>query len=77
MVVTPELVDMTRRMRFVESCTFTFAQYHNPIRQYMYFCTTCSQRVCIVCRVRPIVPPSVVCLRVSARLCVCVCVLCR
>ena len=50
-VISSDLIDCTRRMLFVECCTFTFAQYHNPVRQWMYFCVTCKQRVCIVCRV--------------------------
>jgi hypothetical protein len=64
--ITEELVNITRKMTHVESCTFTFAQYHNPTKQWMYECVTCRQRVCLVCRVCAGVCVSVCeCVRVS------------
>ncbi|RYG40688.1 hypothetical protein EON68_03925, partial [archaeon] len=34
--ITPNLVDITSRIKYLDACTFTFAQAHNPISQYMY-----------------------------------------
>lgn len=38
------------RLKYPDSCTFTVAQAHNPMDQYMYECVDCGQTVCLVCR---------------------------
>lgn len=52
------LIKYTKRMKciyylFVDigSCTFSFANFSNPITQHMYKCNTCDALVCIICKV--------------------------
>lgn len=35
----------------IGSCTFSFANFSNPITQHMYKCNTCDALVCIICKV--------------------------
>jgi ankyrin repeat protein len=46
------LVDLVYRMKYPDACTFTFAQAHNPFHQFLYECTECGQRICVVCKDR-------------------------
>jgi hypothetical protein len=48
--VTPSLMRLLSRLKYPDSCTFTVAQAHNPMDQYMYECVDCGQTVCLVCR---------------------------
>ena len=47
--VNKVLLSITRSMKYPDSCTFTFAGYHNPMCQHLYKCTVCDQTVCLVC----------------------------
>jgi len=38
------------RLKYPDTCTFSVAQAHNPIDQYMYECIDCGQKICLVCR---------------------------
>lgn len=33
--VTPVVVELTKRLKYADTCTFTMASHHNPISQYM------------------------------------------
>lgn len=47
--VNKVLLNITKSMKYPDSCTFTFAGYHNPMAQHLYKCTVCNQTVCLVC----------------------------
>ena len=49
MHVNKVLLNITKSMKYPDSCTFTFAGYHNPMAQHLYKCTVCNQTVCLVC----------------------------
>ena len=48
--ITRPLVEMTRKMKYLDTCTFTFAAYSSPMRQPMWHCGHCNVKACIVCR---------------------------
>lgn len=49
-VVNRVLLNLTKALKYPDTCTFTFAGYSNPMPQHMYECTICNQTVCLVCR---------------------------
>lgn len=71
----PSLMTLLARLKYADTCTFTVAQQHNPIDQFMYECINCGQTVCLVCRdlchphcaweVPPGEPPSVPVIRAT------------
>ena len=73
--VAPSLMTLLARLKYADTCTFTVAQQHNPIDQFMYECINCGQTVCLVCRdlchphcaweVPPGEPPSVPVIRAT------------
>ena len=44
------MMTLISRLKYPDTCTFTVAQAHNPIDQYMYECIDCGQTICLVCR---------------------------
>jgi len=46
------LVETTQRIEHPETCTFSFANYTNPVKQHLYKCEICESRVCLVCKDR-------------------------
>lgn len=48
--VNPIHVGLTARLKYPDTCTFTFAGEHNPVPQHMYECMSCGVRVCQMCR---------------------------
>mmetsp|Transcript_41463 Transcript_41463/g.66631 ORF Transcript_41463/g.66631 Transcript_41463/m.66631 type:complete len:1976 (+) Transcript_41463:29-5956(+) len=51
-IIDKPLVMVTQRMEYTETCTFAFANYTNPVQQFVYECEFCKSKVCIVCRDR-------------------------
>lgn len=47
--VDKAVVQLVRTMKYPDTCTFTFAAYHNPTRQFMFQCHTCKQKICLLC----------------------------
>ena len=48
--ITRPLVEMTRKMVYVDTCTFTFAAYNSPMKQPIWHCGHCNVKACVVCR---------------------------
>lgn len=48
--ITRPLVDMTRKMIYADTCTFTFAAYNSPLKQPIWHCGHCNVKACTVCR---------------------------
>ena len=48
--ITRPLVELTRKMIYEDTCTFTFAAYNSPMKQPMWHCGHCNVKACIVCR---------------------------
>lgn len=48
--VTQEALAMVRGMKYPHTCTFTFADSSSLTAQHMFYCTECSERVCVVCK---------------------------
>ena len=48
--ITRPLIELTRKMQFVDTCTFTFAAYNSPMKQPIWHCGRCQVKCCVVCR---------------------------
>lgn len=46
------LIKYTKRTKYIGSCTFSFANFTNPITQHMYRCVTCDTLICNICRLK-------------------------
>ena len=48
--INPLMLSVTRKMKYKDTCTFTFAAYNSPSRQPCWMCGNCNVKVCIVCK---------------------------